>query len=242
MTRLTAATLAQDTAGLLRRFGAALYLDFLALGVAATTLQSLLAPESLRRLTRGDVDASVFALITDPAILGEEALFTILFAAGCLRIWRASGGETSDPAAALRQMLAPLIVLSLATGFLAYFGMFLLILPGIVVLALTTTLVPMIVIEGRGWFALRATLSQCRPALGVLSLAWALTVIPLVIVATAVGPPPLAADAPITALWLGWLAPDLIAAMVSTLTLAMSMAAYLRLQPAGGADLEDVFR
>lgn len=248
MTQLRLTQLAADSAALLARFGPMAYLEFLAVSLGTTTLNALVAPQAFRAAVAGDGGGVLEALL-DPFILIHEAIFALVFAAACLRIWwETEGGAPHGPSRA-RMLLGqalPLIVLNIIAGYAAYLGVLLFLVPGLIVSALTTTLVPAVVLEGRGWGGLARSVEMTRAHLWRLSVAWGAVVLPWLALTVSSAPAPQLASEDIGTLWLAWMVPDLFAAGLATVSLCLTMAAYRRLIHAesGGSDpgLHDIFR
>ncbi len=242
--------IAADAATLVRRFGAGAFFDFLAVGVGVTTLQALIAPEAFRAEAAGQTPNSVFGVLTDPFVLTQEATLSLVFAAACLRIWQGwAGGAAPEGGwgAQLARNLAPLVALNLLAGFAVFVGLLFLLLPGLMIAALTTVLMPAVAIEGRGWEALARSVEMTRPHFLRLTAAWAALILPWLLLLGVATPSPAAASevAPVT-LWLMWLVPEAVTAALSVVALCLTMSVYLALLQAesGGSarSLDDVFR
>lgn len=240
-------TLIADGAALMRRFGPMAYLEFLAISIGGTTLHVLVAPADFRAdIARTE---GVLEVLADPFILTHEALFTLVFAAACMRIWWQTDGAAPEPAVRRRLLLGqavPLVVLNIIAGYAAYLGVLLMLLPGLIISAVTTTLVPAVVLERRGWNGLARSVEMTRAHLWPLTVAWTAIIIPWLTLTIWVTPGAASADADIGTLWLAWLVPDAFAAGLSTMSLCLVMATYRRLIAAesGGSDsgLDDIFR
>ena len=248
MTPLRLTDLASDGGALLRRFGVMAYLEFLAIGIGTSTLHVLIAPGDFRAgIAAGG--GSVLAVLTDPFIVIHEALFALVFGAACLRIWWQTEGGAPEPGARARFLAAqalPLVVLNMLAGYAAYMGVLLLLLPGLVISALTTTLVPAVVLEQRGWNGLARSFEMTRRHLWPLTAAWAAIILPWLVLSVWAAPGADVARADIGTLWLAGLVPDAFAAGLSTVSLCLVMATYRRLiaDESGGLHdrLDDIIR
>lgn len=243
MKPLRLSTVIGETVALAQRFGMGLYAEFLAAGVLMTTLEVLVSPEGLRARYEPGVEIALAQVFFDPFVLLHEALFSVIVGAACLRIWWAMTDDTAPAGAVLGRTLAPLVVLNVATGFLTFFGLMLMIVPGLVLAAALTVLVPVIVIEEQGWIALPRSLGLVRGAILKLTALWAMILIPWLFLTVATSPDPLAiADATDGQMWLMLVLSDLFSPAMAALSTCATMAIYRQLVSGERQTLDEVFR
>ncbi|SOH92462.1 hypothetical protein SAMN06273572_101309 [Monaibacterium marinum] len=97
--------------------------------------------------------------------LMSQVLLSALSAVLHLAAWDVMRGAHPQPNAYLNrsaQMILPLFFLSIVVGIIVGFGVILLIIPGIYLFGMFAVLVPIIVIEGRGWEAMMRCVELSR--------------------------------------------------------------------------------
>ena len=230
-----------ETGQLMRRFGVSLYIDFLAVGLFATTVQSLVAPASLQPNT-GASQRSILELFLDPFVILHETLFTVVMAAACLRIWARldPGARLSD--AQLWGNLLPLAVLNFAIGLATFYALALFVVPGLLLSALFTALIPVIVLEDKGWDALPRTMALTRGSLMRLTALWAMLLIPWIILSIAMDPSGrILPDASAFDVWRAHIFADLHAPLMAAIATCLTLSCYRQMLDKEQADA-DVFR
>ncbi len=242
MTRLDIPLLARDAAAIVTRHGGRATLDIGALAILIVTADALLRPDLFVAARTSGTEVGPLSLLLDPFLMAHEAAFAILFGAACLRVADETRGEAGRPTGArLKHNAAPLIVTMIALGFASYFGLMLLILPALLLTAVTTTAYPAILVEGRGWGGLSHSIAQCGPHLLRLTAAWSVLLVPFLVVLLS-----MVSEAPegtsVTSLWLTELKIELVQTLLNVLSLGLIMAAYRQLGEDADADrLNDIF-
>ncbi|MHA3976424.1 hypothetical protein ACW9UR_01950 [Halovulum sp. GXIMD14794] len=243
MTKLRLGLLVEDMRAILGRHGFLATAEFLALGIGVLTLEALLVPERFLARRAPDDEAGIGAVLFDPFLLLHEAAFACLFGLACLRVATDMKAGPDGPASeVLKRNLWPLIVLNMAVSYASYVGILMVILPGLLIAAVTTTLIPAILVEERGWQGLSHSIGQCLPNIAKLTACWAAIYLPALIMLIVLTPVP---DAESTApgLWAGMLVAELVSAILGAVLLALAMATWRQVSDsAGGGQLTDVFR
>lgn len=243
---MTLALLTQRSLTMLRSFGPLAFCEFLALTMGTRALQIILSPEGFREdMLRTEIP-SLMSIFLDPFVLIHEVLFTLVFAAACLRIWWSSNTAPEDRHGALTGPFLPLVTLNLLTGIALYMGLILALLPGLLIAAVTTTLTPVILFEGLGWRSLGRALRQSGRQIWRLTVVWGMILIPWLLMLSSVNTPPEElATADMSALWWAQFTPDVISAGLSVVVLCMTMSAYTILiedEAGGSGSLMSIFR
>lgn len=242
MSGLRLGQLYSDMRTIFSRHGLSAGADFLALGIGMLTLEALLFPTRfvVRRLP--DEDTSIASALLDPFLLLHEALFACLFGQACLRIAADMGfGRADEAASLLRRNLLPLIVLNIAIGYASYLGILMLILPGLLLAAVTTTLTPAILIEDRGWQGLTRSVSQCMPHVLRLTGVWAMIYLPALVLLISLTPRP-TAETSAGQLWAALIVAEILSVLLATIILALVMATWQQVRDGSDRDrLSDIF-
>lgn len=241
---LTLPRLIGDTLAILRRHGALIFAEVLALAMAIDLLAALLAPERTVASALGLRTTSLLGAYGDPFVLLHEALFAIVFAGACLRIAAAPG---TRPAAVARADLPALIGLNIAASLATYIGILMLVVPGILLSAGLTLMVPVLVLERKGWSSPLIAWTRARPALGTLASGWAMILIPWLLFALS--------RAPLPAEWASLPAPEaagniivatlpitVLSSVFGTAAICLSMAAWQALSESDAARISRIFR
>jgi len=242
VTRLDIPQLARDAAAVVKRHGGRAAVDIGALAILIVTADALLRPALFVATRSGTTEVGPLTLLLDPFLLLHEAGFAILFGGACLRVADDMSGQAGRPTGArLRRNAVPLIVTMIALGFASYFGLMLLILPALLLTAVTTTTYPAILVEGRGWEGLRRSIAQCSPHLLRLTGVWAVLLVPfLVVMLSMVSQAPEGTS--VTALWITELKIEIAQTLLNVLSLGLIMATYRQLGADADADrLSDIF-
>lgn len=243
---MTLPGLAQRTATLLVRFGPIAFAEFLALTLGISAIQMLMAPEAFRADAMGDVSNSAIAIYADPLHLLNEAAYAFVVGGLCLRIWWATSTEAGRDGDALRSQAVPLVILNLLAGFVFLYALYLSLFLAFLVAALSTTLVPVVLIERAGWASLLRTLAQCGRQFWRLTVAWSVVLLLWIVLLLALRADPVALqDADLGAIWQAELPSTIMSAVMTAIALCLTMAAYELMvddEAGGPRNLMDVFR
>lgn len=213
-----------------------LCLEFAAATVAGMTACALFFPGSfLDVAVARPGDARVPSPIS-PYTICLSLAQAIAAASATGRLWRARFPDRQPISAA--PVVAPLLVMALLVDHLFLLGLGLFILPGLLIMAVTTVFVPALIIERQGWRSLARSFEMTRPHLLALSGIWALVLIPVVILSVVEFRGPPVADATMTQLWLSEIASSYWTPVVNGFATAMCVTIYIRLTDleAGGTD------
>lgn len=243
---MTLGGVSRQSAGMFIRFGPMAGIEFLAVYLGMRALHILLAPDDFRARMTGTSDATFFTIYLDPFVILTEVVFAVVFGVACLRIWWSMAPAPSDRWGVLTRNLVPLVVLTIGTGILSFYGLFIAFLPGLVIVALTSVLTPVILIEGAGWGGLRRCVALCAPQFWRLTLLWGAILTPwMLYIFNASGGAASLIGADMGALWLEQFRADVVSAALSAMILCVTMAAYSQLiddEAGGGQNLMDIFR
>lgn len=237
MKRLTLSALIGDCVHLMTHGGAATILPFFALGAGVELMNFMLFPDLFRAALSGTASYGLADVLTDPGLLMEETAFALLFSIQFLRLWHRNGLHTLQTGSG--PVIGPLIVLNLIAAMAVYTGLYFFVLPGILLLAATSLLIPVILLERPGWSAMPRALALAGSGIGALTGAWFLLLLP---VFSFIWSQNLAADAPLIAILWSVLFGNAVGALVSAGSLCLAISAYWRLANPGQRDLEDIFR
>ncbi len=228
------------------RFGPMAGIEFLAVYLGMRALHILLAPDDFRARVTGTSDATFFTIYLDPFVILIEVVFAVIFGVACLRIWWSMAPAPVDRWGVLTRNLVPLLVLTIGTGIVSFYGLFIAFLPGLVIVALTTVLTPVILIEGAGWGSLRRCVALCTRQFWRLTMLWGAILTPwMLYVFSASGSATELIGADMSALWVAQFRADLVSATLSAMILCVTMATYSQLidgEAGGGQNLMDIFR
>ncbi|QHQ33883.1 hypothetical protein [Algicella marina] len=218
-------------------------LEYAGAVIVATSAFTVFFPDlALRMLCGEEIDDTLF-LFVNPHSLIASPVYTFVTVSVLLRLWPRVGG-TPPPVLSATSWVA-IIVLSLLVDHLLNLSLFFMIIPLFIVSALTTLLMPLLVIEQRGWQSLSLSLRETMPHLLPLSGIWAAVLIPWLMLIFTTGPqrnPD--SGATLVDLWAREIAHDLVSAPVNAFCICLIVAVYLalRLPPQKPDDLEKIFR
>ncbi len=219
----------KEAASLFVKNGLWLTVEFLAAMIAITTAYVLLMPSQAFFLFSGGEVTNVMFLFVNPYSILSSLIYATVSTSVILRLWpRISGEEAPRPTQAT--WLA-IFGLSLLVDHVLTASLFFLIIPALILSALTTIMLPLLTIEGRGWLSLGSSIQETGPHLVPLTGLWGVILIPWVILVFTTGPvrnPE--TEITITALWLREIAHDLYAPPFVAFSICLIMAVYQKLR------------
>lgn len=200
-----------------------------AASLLATTAYYLFFPDHVRSVESAPAELSIGLFIT-PYTLLASAILAVAFASAFLRLWRLEEGEAAPRLGAADW--AALILVTLFTDHLIAAALILFFIPSILLSGLTTFLLPLLILERRGFGALPESFRLAAPHLLVLAGLWVPFYIVWVATALAFGPQePGAGAAPdLFALWQSAALSDLVTAPITAFALMVIMAAWRQLR------------
>lgn len=223
--RLRFSTVLQDSAALFMRNATALYVDFLAAAVAATTLYALLLPGQAAWLFSGGRAADPLFFFINPYSVISSILYAIVSAAVLLRLWRTTGGPAVR--APRRSDWAAIVIVALVLDHLTLVGISLAVLPGIALAAVTCVVMPALVIEHRGIGAVGRSLQMTAGNVWTLTAIWGAVLVPWIAILVAIGQRgAVTQTSGLTALWLGEIMSDLITPVFVGFSICLSLTIY----------------
>ncbi|WP_316014727.1 hypothetical protein [Roseobacter sp. HKCCA0434] len=150
-------------------------------------------PEISDDMTPEEVSAAMMAGFDGGLLLWNffsQILYSVLSAVLHLAAWdriQNRAPRIADYVGLSAHMVLPLFFLSVAMGILMVIGFFFLIVPGLYVFAMFAVLVPVIVVERRGWGAFQPTIALTHGHRWKILLAYLALGIPLFLVLAIVG-------------------------------------------------------
>lgn len=246
MNRLELIPVVKQTFELLRRHGLRLYVDFLAASIAATTLYFLLFPTHVILQASSGEELSLLSYLVNAYTISYSLIYAPVTAMTVLYVWQKEHGRI--PARRLfYSNLIPLLVLSLFLDHLVGFAVILFIFPAFALSAVTTVLIPALVIEGAGWGALKRSYQLTRKHFWTLCSAWSLVLVPWLLLGVfqASDTTPVQSSE-IYQLWWDTLISSLVHPILSATSICLVVAIYRQLLEfeSGGSkrDFGDIFR
>ncbi|MEM8788013.1 MAG: hypothetical protein AAGE76_07110 [Pseudomonadota bacterium] len=232
--------------GLLPRFGPGIYADYLAAGIVVSTLGALFAPEDLRNALTGTVgdDWIWTRILANPMFYVSGAVHAAVTAAAFARVYTTLEPQTgADIAATFRAGLLPLCGLSILVDLAFNLAFLVFFLAAVLIAALTSFLVPAVVVENAGWQGLARAATLARGHLLRLVGIWLAILVPWVVLLIWNDPrDPSLADASVTTLWLTDILSGIFAPLFSAFSLLCVLVAYRSLHHDQDRRLEDTFR
>ena len=221
-----------------------LYVEFLAANAAATTLYFLLFPEQALGMATGTGPAIGLSLFLNPYTIIASLIFTAVAAGAVKRLWMRMGHDAAP--GPFGAAWVPILGVSFLVDHLLTVGILFLLIPGLLLAALTTTLLPALVIERRGWGALSRACEMGQRSLLVLMFLWAGVLVPWLLILLGTAPPPAAPSATVTQIWVESLLSGLYDPAFAAVSLCLTMTVYAEMQrlegPGDGGDVSDIFR
>ncbi|MEM9811878.1 MAG: hypothetical protein AAF913_04360 [Pseudomonadota bacterium] len=222
-----------------------LYGEFFAARVASLTLLFLLFPgQAVWLVAGGEAPAPIFYFVNASSLIGS-AIFAVVSLGAARRLWGRVGGDASPPPWGVVGW-TPVLVISLGLDHVVTAGILFLLVPGLILQALTTTVLPLLAIEVAGWRAVERAIAMARPHLLVLTVAWSVIILPWLSLFIFGGPAEAQDEVALFDLWLRAIFSDLFTPAFIGFSLCLSVVTYQHLIEAegGGPDdrLSDIFR